>query len=305
MRPVRPRHSQSRQTPPRQSQLLRRQGGIFTTISAGAWIRHWREPYLLLLAVPWPLFLTLLAALYLLINVGFATLYQLDPAGLEGRTADQPGFEQAFFFSVQTLGSIGYGALYPRSTFINLIVTAESLTGLIFIALSTGLAFARFSRSSARIRFSELLTVHNYNGLPTLSLRMANDRQNTLLDARLQLILAIDERTSEGHVMRRLHTLPLLRDQSAAFLLTWTAMHPIDSASPLQGLSPAQLAAAQAEILVAFSGIDETLQHPVHARCSYRADRIHYGECFIDMVEGAGEQRLIDWSRFNQTRPCH
>lgn len=293
-----------RSTKPRQPQLLRRQAGIFTTTRDGAWFRHWREPYLLLLAVPWPLFLALLAGLYLLVNIAFAALYQLDPAGLGGRGLVRAGFEQSFFFSVQTLGSIGYGALYPKSTYVNLVVTAESLTGLIFIALSTGLAFARFSRSSVRIRFSELITVHSYNGLPTLSLRLANERQNTLLDARLQVFLAIDEQTSEGHVMRRMHPLPLLRDQSVAFLLTWTAMHPIDSKSPLHGLNPTQLAAAQAEVLVGFSGMDETLQRPVQARCSYPADRIHYGSCFVDMVEGAGDQRLIDWSRFNQTRPC-
>ncbi len=293
-----------RSTKPRQPQLLRRQAGIFTTTSHGAWFRHWREPYLLLLSVPWPLFLALLAGLYLLVNVVFAALYQLDPAGLGGRALDRAGFEQSFFFSVQTLGSIGYGALYPKSTYVNLVVTAESLTGLIFMALSTGLAFARFSRSSVRIRFSELITVHSYNGKTILSFRLANERQNTLLDARLQVFLAIDERTSEGHLMRRLHPLPLLRDQSVAFLLTWTAMHPIDTESPLLGLSPAQLAAAQAEVLVAISGLDETLQRPVHARCSYPADRIRYGSCFVDMVEGTGDQRLIDWSHFNQIRPC-
>jgi inward rectifier potassium channel len=116
--------------------------------------------------------------------------------------------------------------------------------------------------------------------------------------------LALEERTEEGHVMRRLHTLNLQRDQSVAFLLTWTAMHVIDGTSPLHNLTSPDLMATHAEILVAFSGVDETLERPVHARYSYPADHIHFGECFVDMMEGSGDQRLIDWSNFNQTRPC-
>ncbi len=288
----------------RQSQRLQRQAGILTTATSGKWYRHWREPYLLLLSAPWPLFLTLLGAIYLVINVLFALLYQLDPGGLAGTPTGRTEFEQAFFFSVQSLGSIGYGALYPVSTYVNLIVTAESLAGLLFVALSTGLAFARFSRSSARIRFSELITVHSYKGQPTLSFRLANERQNNLLDARLKVFLALEERTEEGYVMRRLHPLNLQRDQSVAFLLTWTAMHVIDGTSPLHNLTSPDLMEIHAEILVAFSGVDETLERPVHARYSYPADRIHFGECFVDMMENSGDQRLIDWSNFNQTRPC-
>jgi inward rectifier potassium channel len=288
----------------RQSQLLHRQAGILATTTGGAWYRHWREPYLLLLSAPWPLFLTLLGAIYLVINILFALLYQLDPGGLAGTPTGRTEFEQAFFFSVQTLGSISYVALYPVSTYVNLIVTGESLVGLLFVALSTGLAFARFSRSSARIRFSELITVHSYNGQPTLSFRLANERQNNLLDARLKVFLALEESTEEGHVMRRMHPINLQRDQSLSFLLTWTAMHVIDGTSPLHNLTSPDLIATHAEILVAFSGVDETLERPVHARYSYSADQIHFHECFVDMLEGSGDQHLIDWSNFDQTRPC-
>jgi inward rectifier potassium channel len=257
-----------------------------------------------MLSVPWPLFLGLLSALYLFINLLFACLYMLDPAGIGGASTQPAGFDDAFFFSVQTLGSLGYGALHPISLAVNLIATLESLAGMLFVAVTTGLAFARFARSSARIRFSAVATVHPYNGVPTLMFRVANERRNNILEARLKAFLAIDEHSSEGHLMRRQLPLPLIRDEGVAFLLTWTAMHPIDDSSPLHGRSIDDLVRAHGALVVAFSGVDETLERPIHARCSYSADQIAYGHCFVDMVETHDEGRTIDFSRFDQIRFC-
>jgi inward rectifier potassium channel len=285
-------------------QRLRRQHGLLTAHErSGGW-RYWREPYLLALSLSWPLFLGLLALVYLAINLVFAGLYRIDPAGLGGTASGRASFAEAFFFSVQTLGSIGYGVLHPVGFTTNLLVTAESLVGLLFIALSTGLAFTRFSRSSARIRFSELAVVHPWNGTPTLSFRLANERGNHILEARVRAYLAEDEISAEGHRMRRLRPLPLERDQGIAFLLIWTAQHRIDSTSPLHGLGPAELLARNAELVVAFSGIDETIERPVHSRCSWPVHRIGYGLCFVDMVETEGDVHRIDWSAFDRTRPC-
>ena len=194
------------------------------------------DPNHLLLAAPWPAFLGLITLAYLALNLLFAALYRLDAAGIGGVPGGGPaGWSHAFFFSVQTLGSIGYGVLHPRpeSSLVNLLVTAESLTGLLFIALTTGLAFARFSRTTARIRFSEVATVHRYNGVPTLMFRLANERFNTILEARLRLFLARDERSAEGQTMRRLVPMRLTRGESIAFLVAWTAMHPIDEGSQI------------------------------------------------------------------------
>jgi inward rectifier potassium channel len=248
--------------------------------------------------------LALVALVYLAINLLFAGLYVLDPAGIGGASGEAVSFVEAFFFSVQTLGSIGYGVLHPVSLYAHLVVTAESLSGLLFIALTTGLAFARFSRSTARIRFSHLAVVHTYNGSPTLAFRLANERRNGLLEARLRLFLSVDEVSAEGHRMRRLKPLALERDQGIAFLLIWTAMHRIDASSPLHGMGPDQLRELNAELVVSFSGIDETLERPVHARTSWPAERIAFGCCFLDMLHNINGEPGIDWSLFDRTRLC-
>jgi inward rectifier potassium channel len=205
---------------------------------------------------------------------------------------------------VQTLGSIGYGVLHPVSLYTHLVVTAESLSGLLFIALTTGLAFARFSRSTARIRFSQLAVVHTYKGSLTLAFRLANERRHGLLEARLRLFLSVDEVSAEGHRMRRLKPLALERDQGIAFLLIWTAMHRIDASSPLHGMGSDQLRELNAELVVAFSGIDETLERPVHARTSWPAEQIAFGCCFVDMLQHTNGETRIDWSLFDRTRLC-
>ena len=287
------------------AQRVRRRSGLLAAVDRrGGWLRHWREPYLLALSVSWPLFLALVACLYLAINALFAGLYLIDADGIAGGASGGVTIREAFFFSVQTLGSIGYGALHPVSLYANLVVTAESLSGLLFIALTTGLAFARFSRSTARIRFSRLAVIHAYHGEPTLAFRLANERRNGLLEARLRLFLAVDEVSSEGHRMRRLKPLLLERDQGISFLLIWTAMHRIDANSPLYGLGSERLRELNAELVVAFSGIDETLERPVHARSSWSVEQIAFGRCFVDMLEHDGEIASLDWSQFDSTRAC-
>ena len=287
------------------SQHLRRRSGLLVAVEERCgWLRHWREPYLLALAVSWPLFLALVALLYLAVNLLFAGLYRLDPQGIAGGPGGSVGVVEAFFFSVQTLGSIGYGALHPVSLYANLVVTLESLSGLLFIALTTGLAFARFARSTARIRFSTLAVVHTYDGEPTLAFRLANERRNGLLEARLRVFLSVDEVSREGYCMRRLRPLALQRDQGISFLLVWTAMHRIDADSPLYGLGHEQLRHLNAELVVAFSGVDETLERPVHARSSWSVDQIQFGYCFVDMLEHQGAETRIDWTLFDRTRPC-
>lgn len=285
------------------AQELQRDRGLLAGRHRRAW-RHWREPYVFALAVPWPAFLLLIAGAYLVINILFALLYRLEPGGIAGTKAAVASLTEAFFFSVQTLGSIGYGSLAPQGLITNLLVTAESLTGLLFIAITTGLAFARFARSDARIRFSELAVVHPYNGVPTLSFRLANERGNSIREAHLRAYLAVDEISCEGHRLRRLKPLQLERDHGVALLLVWTAMHRIDASSPLFGLSEPELRKVHAEVLVAFSGVDETIERPLHAQACWSIDQIRYNACFADMLESrpsesiAGSRR-IDWAAFD------
>jgi inward rectifier potassium channel len=284
---------------------LQKHGGIFTAVNPSDWLRHWRHPNHLMLAVPWPGFFGLIAAGYLLLNLLFAFLYWLDPHGIAGVAGETTSFAEAFFFSVQTLGSIGYGAFHPANLFTHLVVTIESLLGLLVIALMTGMAFSRFSRSTARILFSEAVTVHDYDGQPTLMFRVANERRKTILEARIQAYLAIDERTVEGHRMRRLHPLTLSRERSPLFLLTWTVMHPIDQHSPLHGRTPQDLAASGADIVVSFSGIDETLERPIHAHHNYPISQVLFGQAFVDMMrEDDDEGQRFESANFNRTHLC-
>ncbi len=290
-------------------QKLRRESGLLAGRHRPAW-RHWREPYLLALAIPWPAFLALIAALYLAINLLFAGLFQLDPTGIGGTEQPRSSFAEAFFFSVQTLGSIGYGVLHPRGLYANVLVSIESLSGLLFVAITTGLVFARFARSNARIRFSEVAVVHLYNGVPTLSFRLANERGNILREVKLQAYLAIDEISLEGHRLRRLRPLVLERDRGVAFLLVWTAMHRLEATSPLHGIGPEELARLHAEVVVAFSGVDQTIERPVHAQAHWPLQRLRFGFCFADMIDDPpGDARdiappHIDWSAFDRIRPC-
>ncbi len=302
MAPWRGRSARSFSAPPVR---LQKHGGIFSAVNPADWIRHWRYPNHLMLAVPWPVFFGLIAAGYLLLNLLFSLLYWIDPHGIAGVAGATTSFAEAFFFSVQTLGSIGYGALHPASLFTNLIVTVESLVGLIVIALMTGMAFSRFSRSTARILFSEAVTVHDYDGVPTLMFRVANERRKTILEARIQAYLAIDERTSEGHRMRRLHPMVLNRERSPLFLLTWTVMHPIDQHSPLHERTQRELAINHAEILISFSGIDETLERPIHAHHNFPVSQVLFGHCFVDMMqEEEDEGQSFDFANFNRTYLC-
>ncbi|WP_225323029.1 ion channel [Synechococcus sp. RSCCF101] len=287
---------------------LRKRGGVYQAEDLQRSRRYWREPYRFMLAVPWPGFLLSIAASYLVLNLIFAGLVSLDLQAIggipEGRRATAL---DAFFFSVQTLGSIGYGVLHPTGLWLNLVVTVEALFGLLFIAITTGLAFARFSRSRVRLRFSRVATIEPWQGIPTLTFRVANVRQNSLVDGRIRVSLALDEPDPDGEpgsMMRRVLNLPLVRDQSITFQLMWTVMHRIDADSPLHGLSLEQLTSRHAEILVAFQGIDEILLSPVHFRCSYGPADLRPQARFQDVVRSDGPDSLcLDFSRFDATEP--
>lgn len=289
---------------------LQRQGGVLQAEHFQRWYRHWREPYRFMLAIPWPGFLLAIGASYLLLNLAFTLLFAFDLGGIGGAPMGKTvTLLDAFFFSVQTLGSIGYGVLHPSSLWVNLVVTVEAFVGLLFIAVTTGLAFARFSRSRARLQFSRLATIEPWQGTPTLTFRVASVRQTSLVDGRIQASLAIDDDAPDaagGSPMRRILPLPLVRDQSITLQLMWTVMHRIDANSPLHGLGRADLERRHGEIVVAFQGIDEILLAPVHFRCTYGAGDLRYGERFRDMVRMDGPDSIcLDFSRFDQTEPLN
>ena len=264
--------------------------------------RQWRDVYHRMLTLTWPRFFTVMALWYLSANVVFALLYMADPDGIAEARAGS--FEDAFFFSVQTIATIGYGVMHPQTRAANLVMTLETLCGLIGLAVLTGLIFARFSRPTARILFSDVAVITRYNGVPTLMFRCANQRLNQILEATVSVTLLRDETTKEGRVMRRFHDLKLLRQRTPVFALTWTVLHPIDAASPLHALDQADMAANEMEIVVILSGVDETFAQPIQARHSYLSDEILWDHTFVDiMLELENGATAIDYSQFHDTRP--
>ena len=252
------------------------------------------------LTISWPRFLLNGSAVYIAGNMLFAVLYLLQPDSITN--AREGSFADAFFFSVQTMATIGYGQMAPATFYANLLVTLETMFALMVVAIATGLAFARFSRPTARILFSRVAVIGPHNGRPTLSIRLANQRRNQILQAEVTLTFVRDEPTAEGDTMRRFYDLKLARHRTPIFAMTFSVMHVIDANSPLYGATAASLDAQNAELVVTATGLDETLAQTVHARTSYLPDEILWDRRFVDVIGYTKEgRRAIDYRRFHDT----
>ncbi len=290
----------TRRRRPRRIQI-RIEDGRFEIVGMNAWYSHWRDPYHLILTIPWQGFAASIIGAYLGTNVIFALLYL---AGGDCVANAAPGAFWDRFFSVQTLGSIGYGAMFPKTVYANAIVTIESMSSLIGIAMLTGLAFARFSNPTARVAFSEVATIAPHDSVPTLSFRMANQRSNQILEAQLKVYLMRDEVTPEGQYIRRILDLPLVRNQSPSFALSWLALHPIDESSPLSGMTPEALVETNSTIVVTLSGVDETVTQMMYARHTYAPQDILWNYRFVDLVYKAPDgDRYLDYKHFHDVVP--
>jgi inward rectifier potassium channel len=257
---------------------------------------HW------LLGLSWPQFFGLICFLYIASNTLFAFAYLIEPNSIHNA---RPGsFLDAFFFSVQTMATIGYGAMYPNTSYANAIVAVEALVGLLGVAMVTGLAFARFSTPTAKVMFSNVAVITPHNGVPTLMLRTANRRRNSILEAQVRLTLARNEYTAEGEFMRRLHEIRLIRNRTPIFSLSWTVMHPIDEDSLLFGATPESLRKEEVELIVTLTGIDETVSQTIHARYSYVPDEILWNMRFVSILGKTSEgRRYVDYARFHDVIP--
>lgn len=270
-------------------------------IPVGRKLAPYEDAYHWVLTLSWPRFFALVTLAFLGLNVAFAALYAAQP----GCVANATTFADLFYFSVQTIGTIGYGSMTPVTHWANAIVTAEALAGLLVTALVTGITFARFARPTARILFSSHAVIAPRNGTPTLMFRMANWRRNQIIEAQLRVIILRVERTKEGEVMRKPEALTLVRDSNPFFALTWTAMHVIDASSPFHGEGAIEkLKAEGAEIFATVSGIDETIAQQVHARFRYALDHILPGHRFADILSIREDgSRIIDYDKFHITLP--
>ncbi len=260
------------------------------------------DPYHLLLAISWPSFFVFAVSLFFFVNCLFAQLYLWGGNCISN--ARSGSFEDAFFFSVQTIGTVGYGVMAPTTEYAHIVVSIEILTGLLGFSVMTGLVFARFARPTARLLFSHNALIANHNGIPTLMFRMANQRGSHILEAQLQIVALLNEVTQEGETLRRFYDLRLIRNHSPVFGLSWLALHPLTVDSPIAEISPEWMAEKNLVILVTLSGIDETLVNNVHARHAYLPEKILWGYRFADvLVRNRREQLYLDLRRFHQIYP--
>ncbi len=264
----------------------------------GAPTSVFEDLYHFLVTSSWPALIGLIAAAFTIANLLFALGYYLDQ-GIEN--ARSGSFADMFFFSVQTMATIGYGKMEPVTIFSNILVSVEALTGLLALALMTGLVFSKFSRPTARVRFTRCVVISPRDGVNSLMIRAANLRANRIVEADIHVVLARQEVTAEGDTIRRLYDLPMTRGRSAMFALSWTAVHQIVEGTPLFGQTHESLANCAAEIIVSIIGLDETFSQTVHARHTYELDEIVWGARFADvLVLHPDGSRSVDYARFDE-----
>ena len=246
-------------------------------------------------------FLTTLA-MFLGINLFFAILYSFDSAGV-GRL-DEPHFLNLFFFSIEAFTTVGFGEMYPISTWSHSVYALEGYTALLLTAALTGLIFARFSRPRARILFAANPVISTHDGKSHFMLRIANARHNYIADASAQLWLLRDEPSKEGQRFRRFHELKLGRNQNPSFMLSWTLFHVIDSTSKLSGLDADDLAKANYQFIVTMRGLDASASQELRTRKVYNHEHVLWGRRYADILstDDAGLTTL-DYRKFHETTP--
>ena len=258
--------------------------------------------YHLVLTLPWSLFMLMLALVFGAVNAIFALAYVAQPHSI---LHARPGnFWDAFIFSAQTIGSINYSVMAPQTPYANGLVIIESFVGFAYLGLMMSIMFARFSRPTARVIFSNAAIIAPFDGVPMLMFRTANQRGNQILEAEITLTLARTATTREGLVMRRFQDLEPVRRRTSLFALSWTIMHRIDETSPLYGLTLDDLNEGHMEIVVLLGGTDETLSDRIYARHSYVPADIRWDHRFVDILTmHPSGRRIVDLGRIHETMP--
>jgi inward rectifier potassium channel len=262
---------------------------------------NWHDAYHLILSMTWLEFFGGAVSVYLVANLLFALAYHLGDHAINNAQS----YSDCFFFSVETLATVGYGNMSPATFYGHAVATAEIITGMLSMAVITSLVFARFSKPTARILFSKVVVITPFDGVPTLMLRVANQRRSYILEATASLVLLRDEETSDGHSLRRFHDLKLERSRSPMFALSWQIMHRIDASSPLYGTSPDDFKDGDMRLAVTISGVDETFAAGITARHDYTYEEVHFNRRFVDIFDEGEHPRhmYLDLQRFHDLEP--
>jgi inward rectifier potassium channel len=287
---------------PRRPRARVRELGGRRIIAEGLERNVWTDLYFNAMTMSWPAFVATLAAAFVTLNFVFALIYDLGEAPIanarEGSLAD------LFFFSVETTSTVGYGDMHPQTIYGHVVATGENFTGLLLLAVMTGLVFARFSRPHARVIFAKYPVVTRYNGVTTLIFRMANARSNFITEATAKLWMLSPTVSEEGKRFVGFERMRLLKSENPTFALSWTLFHPIDDSSPLFGKDEDTLAASEINFVVSIVGFDETSGQIVRARGVFAAQDVRFGHEYVDFVWIDGEgMRHIDYAKIDATIP--
>lgn len=280
------------------SRGVRVQLGEYQGIKLGVRAFSLKDPYYTVLTVRWPVFFSLAVTFYLSLNLLFASAYYLVPGCINNA---RPGvFTDCFFFSIETLATVGYGVMSPATLYGHIVASTEIITGMMSMAVITGLVFVRFSRPRARLLFSKVAVVAPFDGRMALMLRVANERNGAVADASARMTLLRAVPGGEGHIQRRFVDLKLERATSPMLGLSWTLVHFIDEGSALHDITPEALEEEGSSLLVSISGYDESISANVTARHAYRPKALLYGHRFVNIIEylPTGEIEL-DMRRFH------
>ena len=284
----------------RRSRHIRVRAGQFEFVKINAKKFDWRDTYHFILTLTWSGFSALIFGIYLLINVVFAALYMLDAHAV----AEMPpgSFLHAFFFSVETLATVGYGHMYPDSIYGHMISMLEIMVGMFGLAVITGLIFVRFSRPTARIHFSKVAVIAPFDGVPNLMIRVANLRHHAMVEPDFRMILLRSTITAEGDDVRRFRSLTLDFDHLIAFPAVLTVRHRIDEESPLFGMTPQDFQQQDIRILASIVGIETVIVAPVQGFGDYNCDQIEWNRRFVEIyAENEEGEWTVDYGRIDET----
>src|SRR5467141_224968 len=272
----------------------------FLKVNAGR--IEWRDAYQWLLGLTWPQFAAFVAAVYVVLNLIFATLFMLGGNSIFGI---RPGsFLDSFFFSVQTLATVGYGHMYPQTLYGHIVTTVEIMSGIFLLAVMTGLIFVRFSRPIARVMFSNSMVIASLNGKPTLMVRIGNENHHSMVEAKFRIMFSRDEPLVEGGDFRHFYVLKLHFDRLTVFPAALTLRHTIDETSPLFGATPESLESSRVLFVISVVGIDPVIAAAVQTQKDYTWRDIRFGERFVEIYTELGEGCLtVDYGRLHVTEP--
>jgi inward rectifier potassium channel len=269
-------------------------------VTEGLHLSFWADISHRCMTASWPAFIGGAVLVFLAFNAIFALFYWVGDQPI----SNVPGgaYIDYLYFSIETLSTAGYGDMHPQTHYGHFVATVELFTGIFSMSLMTGLIFARFSRPNARLLFADNPVISNQQGVPTLMIRLANERHNIISNATARLWLFKNIVSMEDQQIRRFYELPLDRNESPALALSWTLYHIVDEASPLYGLTAEDLEASNVSLVVVVSGYDVVAAQTVHARKSYHHLDIRFGHRYADILDTSEDGRLrVDYGRFHET----